>query len=230
MTKVKVRALTFDVIGTLVDVYGSLKAELQAFAARFSLWPSWQDNDWDTAILTVLNAYSSPAGFNEVLDRSEDSRAVATADREYLYQAWYRLRPWPDVPDGLAQLRRLDYQVVTLSNIGADVLEGISRTGGLAWDIILSAAAIGRRKPDPEVYRWAARKLGLPPGEVMMVAAHQYDLDGAKGEGFRTAFVFRPLEYDPSSARKPDPKPDPNQVDLTVEGLGELANQLGPRS
>jgi len=93
----------------------------------------------------VVDAYSSPTGFDQVLNGDERSKAVATADREYLYQAWYRRRPWPDVPDGLARLRRLSYQVVTLSNIGEGVPDGIAKAGGLAWDVMLSAATIGRK-------------------------------------------------------------------------------------
>jgi len=70
------------------------------------------------------------------------------------------------------------------------------------------------------VYHWAARKLGRAPGEIMMVAARQYDLNSAAREGFRSAFVHRVTG---------DATPAPGTVDLVVAGLDALADQLGPR-
>ena len=79
-------------------------------------------------------------------------------------------------------------------------------------------------KPQAEVYLTGVRLLGLQPSEVMMVAAHPFDLEGARGAGLRTAFIDRPLEYGPDSPQREDP-----EADISVNDLHELAARLeGP--
>jgi 2-haloacid dehalogenase len=79
-------------------------------------------------------------------------------------------------------------------------------------------------KTRPEAYRLAANYLAVPPGEILMVACHNFDLDAARGEGYRTAFVRRPAEWGP--AGPPDPVPNP-AVDLVVGSFAELTERLG---
>ena len=78
-------------------------------------------------------------------------------------------------------------------------------------------------KPQPAAYRLAAKFLGVPPSEILMVACHNFDLDAAREQGYRTAFVRRPDEWGPGGP--PDPVPNP-ATDLVVAGFAELAERL----
>jgi 2-haloacid dehalogenase len=130
--------------------------------------------------------------------------------------------PWPDAVSGLNRLRGR-YALATLSNGNVSLLMNMARNVGLPWDCILSAELFGHYKPDPEVYQGAARILGLRPEEVMMVAAHPYDLQAAAREGLKTAYVPRPLEHGPGG------KPHPTEgmsFDVTAGDFVELAAKL----
>src|SRR5439155_1281393 len=115
-------------------------------------------------------------------------------ETQHLNDAWHRLTPWPDSVPGLNRLRGR-YVLATLSNGNVSLLVDMAKNAGLPWDCVLSAELFGHYKPDPEVYQGAARLLGLPPGELMMVAAHPRDLEAAQRVGLKTAYVPRPLEY-----------------------------------
>jgi len=134
--------------------------------------------------------------------------------------AWHRLDPWPDVRPGLEALR-VERPVAMLSNGHVALLVDLARHGDLRFDAVLSAELAQAYKPAPEAYRTAARLLGLAPGELMLAAAHPWDLQGARAAGLRTAFVDRPLEYGPGS----EPREDPD-ADEAVADLRELAERL----
>src|SRR5262249_4891547 len=138
----------------------------------------------------------------ELLD---ERRLELTNDvRAALVRAWHRLDPWPDVRVGLEALRRRRV-VAALSNRNLALLVDLARHCALRFDCLLSAELAAVYKPDAKVYLTGARLVGLEPSEVMMVAAHPVDLNGARGAGLRTAFIDRPLEYGPGSPRREDP-------------------------
>jgi 2-haloacid dehalogenase len=145
------------------------------------------------------------------------------AERDGLAQVWYRLKAWPDVKDGLRRLRR-KFTVAALSNGNMRMLTGVSKHAGLSWDCILSAELAKHYKPDREVYEMGIALLGLEAHEVMMVAAHKYDLHAARSAGMKTAFVRRPLEFGPEG--RPDLTPDP-EFDIVAADIKDLATQLG---
>ena len=93
--------------------------------------------------------------------------------------------------------------------------------GKKLFDCVLSAELAELYKPKAEVYLMGVRLLGLEPGQVMMVAAHPFDLKGARRAGLRTAFVDRPLEYGPDSPPREDP-----EADISLEDLDELTAQV----
>jgi 2-haloacid dehalogenase len=124
------------------------------------------------------------------------------------------------VPAGLETLRR-GRVVAALSNGNLALLVDIVRHRDLRLDCLLSAELARVYKPDAEVYLTGVRLLGLEPNEVLMAAAHPFDLKGARGAGLRTAFIDRPLEYGPDSPRREDP-----EADISVEDLDELAARL----
>jgi len=100
----------------------------------------------------------------------------------------------------------------------------VSRRNAIGWDAVIPCEMLRIYKTRPEAYRRAAAHLAVEPGEILMVACHNFDLDAARGEGYRTAFVRRPDEWGP--AGPPDPIPNPS-TDLVVAGFAEPAERLG---
>jgi 2-haloacid dehalogenase len=96
--------------------------------------------------------------------------------------------------EGLQRLKRR-YTITTLSNGNIGLLTNMAKRAGLPWDCILSAEVFRAYKPDPATYLGVARTFDLAPEQVMLVAAHQDDLDAARECGLRTAYIERPLEF-----------------------------------
>jgi len=141
---------------------------------------------------------------------------------DHLNRVWHRLEPWPDSVSGLARLRQR-FILATLSNGNVALLVNMAKNAGLPWDCILSAELAKQYKPDPEVYLTAADLLGLTPAQVMMVAAHNSDLQAAQRVGFKTAFVARPQEHGPHQSA--DLEADPS-VDVISADFNDLADKL----
>jgi 2-haloacid dehalogenase len=146
--------------------------------------------------------------------------------RDELTQAWERLPAWPDAAPGLTELAER-FTVATLSNGNRSQQEGLMRFTGLPFHQLISAEDFEHYKPDPEVYLGAAARLGLPPDEVMMVAAHKSDLRAAQAAGLRAAFVERPQEKGPGGGA--DRLPDP-ESDIQATEILDLARQLKENS
>lgn len=231
------KALCFDVQGTLVDFYTPLIEAGQALSARRQFVADWPDviARWRggyraamDAILAGLRGWTSTDTiYREVLDTLlQDypwAAHVSTEDRDALSATWSRLRPWPDTVAGLTRLRSR-YLTAALSNGSMASVIRIARLGGLPFDAVLTGELVQSFKPSPMVYALAVRSLDVAPDEIMMVASHKYDLMAARAMGFRTAFIARPLEFGPGAAvdTAPDPIFDCNVTDLAV-----LASQLG---
>ena len=224
-----IRALVFDVFGTLVDWRSGIAAAFRD--ARVPGDPEELADAWRSRyrpILEEVNDGARPWGdFDELhlatLDDLLAERGVELAldDRRRLVRAWHRLDPWPDVRPGLEELRR-DHVTATFSNGHLALLVDLARHGDLRFDCLLSAELARAYKPAVEAYRTAARLLGVDPAELMLVAAHPWDLEGARAAGLRSAFVDRPLEYGPGSPARRDP-----DADASAGDLHELARRLG---
>jgi 2-haloacid dehalogenase len=224
-----VRALVFDVFGTLVDWRTGVAEAFRASGVDAD--PEELADDWRARyppILAEVNKGSRPWGnFDELhiatLDDllAERGLDLGPGERRRLVQAWHRLDPWPDVRPGLEALRA--HQVTAaLSNGHVALLVDLARHGDLRFDCLLSAELARAYKPAPEVYRTAAGLLGVEPAEVMMVAAHPWDLEGARNAGLQTALVDRPLEYGHGAPERADPAADEAVADL-LELAGRLA-------
>ena len=223
-----VRALVFDVFGTLVDWRSGIAAALGASGLEGD--PEELADAWRARyrpILDEVNTGSRPWGDFDALHHAtladlltERGADLAPEERRRLVAAWHRLDPWPDVRAGLDALRR-EHVTATLSNGHVALLVDLARHGDLRFDCVLSAELAQAYKPAPEPYRLAARLLGVEPDELMLVAAHPWDLEGARGAGLRTAFIERPLEYGPGSDARADP-----DADATAGDLLELARRL----
>jgi 2-haloacid dehalogenase len=232
------RALLFDVFGTCVDWRTSIARAGARAGERLGIegvdWTrvadTWRarygpaletvrDGTRPWTVLDVLHRES----LDEVLAGAGPADALPAAERDALTLAWHRLDPWPDTAEGLARLRRR-FVVAAGSNGHIALIVGLSRHAGLVWDAVLGAELAGTYKPRPEVYLRCARALGLPPGEVMMVAAHNADLRAAAGCGMRTAFVLRATEHGPGQTTDLAPR---EGVDVTAADLRDLAARLG---
>ncbi len=229
-----VKALVFDVFGTVVDWRNSVARDVDALATRKGLeiqaaefadaWraayrPSMDRVRRGELPWTKLDDLHRMALKTLLRDLRID---LSEAEIDELNRAWHRLQPWPDAIAGLTRLRKT-FIVAALSNGNIALMTHLSRYAGLPWDCILGAELVRRYKPDREVYQSAADFLDLERSEVMMVAAHLSDLRAAKEVGLRTAFVTRPLEYGPDE--QPDLEPDAS-VDLTAVDFNDLDFQL----
>ena len=231
-----VRALTFDVFGTVVDWRGSIIREGQLLAARKGYnvdWASFADR-WRSGYGPAMNKVRSGELpwtkiddlHRMILDDLVDEYSLSgmsEAELVHFNEAWHRLSPWPDTVSGLNKLKS-KYVITTLSNGNVSLLTHMAKNGGLPWDAILSAELSGHYKPDPEAYLKAADLLSLKPEQVMMVAAHPGDLRAAARTGLKTAYVIRPLERGPG--RPVNRNPD-GEFDYTAEDFNDLARQLG---
>jgi 2-haloacid dehalogenase len=230
-----VKALVFDVFGTVVDWRGSILRELEELGRRKRIAADWAAfvDAWRGAYQPSMQRVRSGelpwTKLDELHRMSLDGLlrrfgidSLEPAEVARLNRVWHRLSPWPDAVAGLARLRG-KYLLGTLSNGNVSLLAELAKFAGLPWDCILSAELARHYKPDPEIYRLAAELLGERPGEVMLVAAHNGDLLAARAEGLRTAFVARPTEYGPHQSRDFQAEHD---FDVVARDFGDLADRL----
>lgn len=236
MASDRVRALVFDVFGTVVDWRSSVIREGEALARAHGVvvdWGAfadgWRHEGYLAGIARVRSGEWPWMRVDEIHRSKLDEllpryglTGLAEADIAEFNRVWHRLAPWPDSVHGLERLRRR-FTIAPLSNGDFSLLTNMAKHSGLPWDCILAAELFGHYKRDPEVYLGAARLLDLEPGQVMLVAAHVGDLLGARACGLRTAFVSRPLEFGPGSP----PEAQPEQpFDIVAEDFTDLADQL----
>ncbi|WP_345771741.1 haloacid dehalogenase type II [Geodermatophilus sabuli] len=226
------RALVFDVFGTVVDWRGGVAREVRRLLGP-SVDAEALADDWRGRYLPSMERVRSgqlPWTPLDALHRASLDDVLADAGlvdvpasvRDELTLAWHRLDPWPDVVPGLTRLRAA-YVLAPLSNGNVALIVDMARRAGLPWDLVLGAEIVRHYKPDPEVYDSAPRLLALDPSQVLMVAAHVEDLVAARARGLRTAYVHRAGEH---GGQRVPPPTDPD-ADLSVRSFGELADRLG---
>jgi 2-haloacid dehalogenase len=228
-----IRALVFDVFGTVVDWRSSIirEGELLGRAKNLKVdWAAFADG-WRAGYRPAMDRTAKGSWQNiDALHRSildellpKFDIRLPEEDIQHLNLAWHRLMPWPDSVPGLNRLKTR-YIVSTLSNGNVSLLVDMAKHAGLPWDAVLSGELIHKYKPDPEVYQMAARFLGASYDETMLVAAHPLDLLGAQRAGLKTAYVPRPLEHGPKPLVPP---PAGAKFDFTAADFLDLARQLG---
>ena len=228
-TMSEIKVLAFDTFGTVVDWHGSIVAEMARIAPQidgdaFAL--AWRNGYWPAMKATTKS------GEWRVLDELHRDilEEIAPQFGLHLDEAamtdlnliWHRLDPWPDSVGGIARLKR-KFIVTPLSNGGIGLLTNMSKRAGIPWDLILSAEVFRAYKPDPRAYEGVPKVLGVRPEQVMMVAAHHRDLDGAAAAGLRTAYIERPLEYGAGHPKDVSMSP---QHPLHFTDIGSLADHL----
>jgi len=236
MAEPAIKALTFDVFGTVVDWRSGVAREAKALLAPkgHSLgWGAFADR-WRALYQPAMERVRTGARPFTILDTLHRENLVvllaelgiddlSEAEIEALNLAWHKLDPWPDVLDGMARLKRR-FVLASLSNGNVALMVDMARRAGLPWDAILGAEVARAYKPQPQAYDSAARMLALDPRECLMVAAHPTDLAAAATRGFRTAYVHRPLERGPGREAA---RPAAGTFDYQVEDFGALAEALG---
>lgn len=229
-----VRALFFDIFGTVVDWRTGIAREAETL-----LKPLGHERDW-TAFADAWRAEYQPAmeevragriPFSKLdvlhrrnLDRIRPRFGLGDLSEETcrdLNTAWHRLPAWPDVGQGLGRLHER-FMLAPVSNGNIGMMVRLARHNGFRWDAILGAETAGDYKPKPRVYEAACAALDLSPGDCMMVAAHSSDLAAAAACGLRTAHVARPDEYGPSTGESRPTVP----VDVAACDFIDLAHKL----
>ena len=232
----RVKALCFDVFGTVVDWRGSIVRECRALGAAKKI-----DADWAAFADAWRAGYQPAMGpvregrrdyvrldalHREILDRLLPRfglEGLSETEKDRLNRVWHRLEGWPDTQDGMARLRSR-YLLAALSNGHVALIVNMARCAKIVWDAPLGAEMARQYKPRPEVYDTTVAMLGLEPGQTMMVAAHNGDLHAARARGMRTAFVARPAEYGPDQTEDLEPDSD---WDVVAGDFHELAAKLG---
>jgi 2-haloacid dehalogenase len=228
-----VKAIVFDVFGTLVDWRGSVSAGLGAFGADRGLRADWValTDAWRGAYKPAMDAVRKREREWTTLDELHRDAladlapkfglALADADLDELVGIWHRLTPWPDSLAGLTALKRR-FVVGSLSNGHVALQVNLAKHTGFPWDMIFASDMFRHFKPDAEVYLSACRFLGLAPGEVMLGASHNEDLAAARALGLRTGFISRPMEFG-----APDERARPAEDwDVVAESVVDLAARL----
>ncbi|MES2948222.1 MAG: haloacid dehalogenase type II [Pseudomonadota bacterium] len=226
------KVLAFDVFGTVVDWHTPVAREVQSMCpgidgSAFAL--AWRDG-YKPAMQRVMSGELGWVLIDDlhriILDQVLRAFKVTHLSAEqvgHLNKVWHRLTPWPDTVEGLTRLKT-KYTICTLSNGNLGLLSNMAKSAGLPWDCILSAEVFRKYKPDPATYLGVARVYDVAPSQVMLVAAHQDDLAGARACGLRTAYIERPLEFGPSRAKDVS---DNGLNNFHAKSLIELATTLG---
>ncbi|HMX09992.1 MAG TPA: haloacid dehalogenase type II [Burkholderiaceae bacterium] len=237
-----VRALLFDVFGTLVDWRGSIAREVAALATHQG-WAQGDPRAFGEAFADAWRARYQPAmqeirsgrqsfckldalhrrNLDAVLTAFGLEAHLDEAQRRQLNFAWHRLDAWPDVPAGLQRLRALGLRLAPCSNGNISLMADLARHNGLHWDAVLGAEFARDYKPQPGVYLDSAAAFDCTPAEAVMVAAHSDDLVAAAALGLRTAFIARPDEFGPGRG---EAAPQGLEPDWVAGSLLELADQL----
>jgi 2-haloacid dehalogenase len=234
----EIRACLFDVFGTVVDWRTSVSRDLAAFAKNKGIrgidwlefaveWrklyqPSMEEVRSGRRAFTILDVLHRES-LDQLVSRYK-LQGLAEADIDHMNRAWHRLEPWPDAVPGLARLKT-KFIIAPCSNGNIALMVNLAKRAGLPWDCVLGAETARAYKPMPDAYLRSCAQLGLAPGLVMMVAAHNNDLRAAKAQGLRTAFVARPREHGPGQTT--DLAPDGACVDVPAADFVALAQQLG---
>jgi 2-haloacid dehalogenase len=230
-----VRALFFDVFGSMVDWRRSVAREAEKILELLGYkldWLAFADawrGEYQPGMEEVRSG-RQPFAKLDVLHRRNLERLLPRFGLQNLSDevlddltlVWHRLDAWPDVPAALARLKR-KFWLAPVSNGNISLMVDLARRNHFPWDAILGAEVAHDFKPKPAVYLAACAAFDLKPGECMMVAAHSNDLAAAAKLGLRTAHTARPDEYGPGTGEPAPTVP----VDFAAKDLADLADKLG---
>jgi 2-haloacid dehalogenase len=225
----EIEAVLFDIIGTLVDENGTVRADtshaLQASGHDVAVAPKLAD-EWvqrlDERISEIASGWRPWRPYDqlnrETLQGTLDKHDVRLPQEVFGWLALvgHRLTPWPDTVRQLSDLAKVR-PVFGLTNAGLAQVAEMSFYGGLRWHTILSTERVRTFKPNPATYRLAIEELQLHPEQTLFVAAHPWDLTAAKRQHLRTAYLPRPHAVPPGPY---------DTIDMTLRTLDDLLPML----
>ena len=235
-TSNQIKALTFDVGGTVFDWKTAVKTKLQSFAdagnvqidtEEFAL--SWRLRMFQqlarvrSGELEWMNADQLHRMVLDELSAEYPRLSLSQSDMDELTQVWHQMKVWPDFPDAIKKLRE-NYHVAVLTILSFAIAVDCSKLNNIHWDAIISCEFLGHYKPDSETYQRGCQLLGFKPHEVMMVASHPLDLVAASKAGLHTAFV-EPKLNEPDLPGFPGDI-DPSQFDVVAADFTELPEKI----
>jgi len=235
-----VKALVFDVFGTVVDWRGSIVREGEQWGREKNLqidWGKFADR-WRAGYgpsMEKVRKGELPWTKLDALHRTLldqllvefNITGLTEEEKEHWTNVWHRLTPWPDAVEGLTRLKK-NHIIATLSNGNVSLLVEMAKFAGLPWDTVFGADLFNHYKPDREVYLGAVELLSMKPSEVMMTAAHPGDLKAAQACGLRTGYVPRPQEGGPNPPPRPAgaAPPPSDSFDVVATDFIDLAAKL----
>lgn len=214
--------LLFDVNETLLDI-APLKAKVAEILQGEKAAELWFATMLQHSLVaTVAGQYFPFPEIGAAVLRMHARNADATLSQEdakKTLSAMASLPPHPDVVSGLRRLKDEGFRMATLTNSSAQGVDAQMKNSGLApfFERRLSVESVRKFKPHADVYAWAAREMGVAPSECMLVAAHGWDIAGAKWAGMQAAFIARERQQKFPLAPEPD---------LDVADLLALADAL----
>jgi 2-haloacid dehalogenase len=229
-----IKALFFDVFGTLVDFRSGVAREAERFVApkgKSLGWGAFADawrGEYQTGMEEIRSGREGYVRL-DVIHRRNLDRILPRFGLEHLDEdtraelnlAWHRLDAWPEVPAALARLRN-QFRIAPLSNGNIALQVDLARRNDFPWDAILGGDFSRDYKPKPQVYLDAVDAFGLKPVECLMVACHSTDLAAAASHGLRTAHIARPDEH---GTGRGETAPSVT-VDFAASNLADLAAKL----
>lgn len=229
-----VKAIVFDTFGTITDWRSSIAREAEIVARKkgiegFDGEPfarAWRAG-YRPGMAKVISGEREWTPIDVIhRERLEEILPEFGLDmlneeeRDHLNRAWHRINPWPDSVPGLIRLKK-KFLIAPLSNGSLALLAGMAKRAGIPWDFVFSSDMHKAYKRDPHVYRNAVALLGMEPGEVMMGAAHNDDLEAAREQGLRTAYINRPTEYGVDQKKDFEATSDWDIIVDSVEGVAD---------
>ena len=225
-------AYIFDVFGTIVDWRTGVATQAKLWFERkdIDLDPVTFADDWRGKYQPAMQKIRSGnrgyvpldilhrENLDELLEEKNLSSLFADSEREEFNRAWEKLPPWPDSVAGLQAIRQKAI-IAPCSNGSIALMVRLAKYGSLPWDCIVGAEIARTYKPEPQAYLASCMALGLPPEAVVMVAAHNSDLEAARENGLQTAFIPRITEYGPDQTIDLSPT---SEWDYIIESIGEL--------
>ena len=230
----EVRAVMFDVFGTVVDWRTSIANEVKQISELVHVDSGKFADRWRAMYQPAMEQIRNGSRpwtklddlhYENLLDVLKEFGIDSMSEERIrdLNFAWHRLDPWEDSVEGLYRIKSR-YIIATLSNGNVSLIVNMAKNANLPWDMVLGAEVVRHYKPQPESYLKSAEMLNLPPTACMLVAAHNSDLVAAGQCGFKTAFVARPTEHGPN--QNIDLEATGN-FDMVADNFLGLADQLG---
>ena len=191
------RVQVFDVNETLLDL-AAMDPHFQRIFGDPGVRVAWFNQMISSALVATVTGAYHPFGDHAlaalVMTADQAGVPLADDDKQAVAAQLRQLPAHPEVVDALRRLRDAGLRLAALTNSTEEAARAQLQHAGLIdlFELVLSADTVGRLKPAPEPYRMAAERLGVPVGQVRLIAAHAWDVAGAAGAGCATAFVARP--------------------------------------